>query len=101
MLWPDPAPRYRIAAIRDNLIARISETEREGWLGEIGELKISLARATDKLAQTDRHGSRHPVDLGMPSSSAVRWPSRKTRSASSRRSASIRAVPRKKWGSNP
>jgi hypothetical protein len=33
MLWPDPAQRPRIAEIRDNLIARISEAEREGWLG--------------------------------------------------------------------
>jgi integrase len=66
MLWPDPAQRPRIAAIRDNLIARISEAEREGWLGEIEGLRISLAGAHDKLAQIDRHASRQPVDLGIP-----------------------------------
>ncbi len=50
----DPAQRHRIAEIRDNLTARIAEAEREGWLGEIEGLKISLAGASDKLAQIDR-----------------------------------------------
>jgi hypothetical protein len=67
MLWPDPAQRPRIAEIRDNLTARIAEAEREGWLGEIEGLQISLAGANDKLAQIDRRGSsRQPVDLGFP-----------------------------------
>jgi hypothetical protein len=65
MLWPDPAQRDRLAEIRDNLISRIAEAEREGWLGEVEGLKVSLAGAEDKLAQIDR---RTPslVDLGMP-----------------------------------
>ena len=29
MHWPDPAQRPRITEIRDNLIARIAEAERE------------------------------------------------------------------------
>jgi len=62
---PDPAQRSRIAEIRDNLIARIAEAEREGWLGETEGLKISLAGAEDKLAQIDRR-SRRATDLGMP-----------------------------------
>jgi integrase-like protein len=62
--WPDPAQRTRIAEIRDNLLARIAEAEREGWLGETEGLKISLAGAEDKLAQIDRRS--HTVDLGMP-----------------------------------
>jgi hypothetical protein len=66
MLWPDPAQRPRIAEIRDNLIARISEAEHQGWLGEAEGLKISLAGANDKLAQIDRHASRQPVELGIP-----------------------------------
>ena len=41
--WPDPAQRPRIAEIRDNLIARIAEAEREGWLGETEGLQVSLA----------------------------------------------------------
>lgn len=57
----------RIAEIRDNLIARISEAEREGWLGEIEGLKISLTGANDKLAQVDRRSNTtKPVDLPMP-----------------------------------
>jgi hypothetical protein len=65
MHWPDPAQRHRIAEIRDNLTARIAEAEREGWPGEIEGLKISLAGASDKLAQIDRRsGHDGPVDLG-------------------------------------
>ncbi|WP_406323660.1 hypothetical protein [Streptomyces sp. NBC_01637] len=51
--------------IRDNLLARIAEAEREGWLGEIEGLRISLAGAEDKLAQIDQRGSQ-VIDLGMP-----------------------------------
>ena len=67
MHWPSPDQRHRIAEIRDNLTARIAEAEREGWLGEIEGLKISLAGASDKLAQIDRR-SQAPaaVTLGMP-----------------------------------
>jgi hypothetical protein len=66
MHWPSPAQRPRIAEIRDNLIARISEAERQGWHGEAEGLKISLAGARDKLAQIDRRS--HPADpnIGMP-----------------------------------
>ncbi|MFG1711307.1 tyrosine-type recombinase/integrase [Nonomuraea sp. M3C6] len=63
--WPSPDQRPRIAEIRDNLIARIAEAEREGWLGEAEGLRISLAGAEDKLAQIDRR-SCTSVDLGMP-----------------------------------
>jgi integrase len=66
MHWPDPAQRHRIAEIRDNLIARITEAERQGWLGEAEGLKISLAGAGDKLAQIDRRTNSQPVDLGVP-----------------------------------
>ena len=66
MHWPDPAQRPRIAEIRDNLIARITEAEREGWTGEVEGLQISLAGAEDKLTQIDRRNSRPAVDLGLP-----------------------------------
>jgi hypothetical protein len=68
MLWPDPAQRHRLIEIRDNLLARIAEAEREGWLGEVEGLKISLAGARDKLTQIDqRRPTHHPtVDLGLP-----------------------------------
>jgi Phage integrase family len=64
MHWPDPAQRPRILEIRDNLEARIAEAEREGWLGEVEGLRISLAGANDKITQIDRR--RTPIDLGMP-----------------------------------
>jgi hypothetical protein len=64
MLWSDPAQRDRLVEIRDNLISRIAEAEREGWLGEIEGLQISLAGAEDKLTQIDRRSST--TDLGMP-----------------------------------
>ena len=51
--------------IRDNLVARIAKAEREGWLGEVEGLRVSLAGATDKLAQIDRRGDR-TVELPMP-----------------------------------
>lgn len=66
MLWPDPAQKQRLTEIRDNLAARIAEAEREGWLGEMEGLKISLAGADDKLAQINRR-SGTPAYLGIPS----------------------------------
>lgn len=53
MLWPDPAQCDRLIEIRDNLLARIAEAEREGWLGEVEGLQVSPVGAEDKLAQLD------------------------------------------------
>ena len=66
MLWPDPQQRPRLIQIRDNLIARISEAEHEGWHGEIEGLQISLTGAQDKLAQVDRRPTTTVVNLGIP-----------------------------------
>ena len=70
LLWPDPAQRARLVEIRDNLRARIAEAEREGWLGEVEGLQVSLAGAEDKLAQTDRRRAgtdrSTTADLGLP-----------------------------------
>ncbi|MEU2586623.1 hypothetical protein ABZ612_27390 [Streptomyces avermitilis] len=67
MLWPDPAQRDRLIEIRDNLRARIAEAEREGWLGEVEGLRVSLAGAEDKIAQVDRRRGNHAaVDLSTP-----------------------------------
>lgn len=53
--------------IRDNLVARIEEAEREGWLGEVEGLQVSLAAAQDKLAQLDKPSrSTAPTELGNP-----------------------------------
>jgi len=54
--------------IRDNLVARVDEAQREGWLGEAEGLKVSLGAANAKLAQVDRLAARRTaaVGLGMP-----------------------------------
>ncbi|MFI1035932.1 site-specific integrase [Streptomyces sp. NPDC020951] len=66
-LRPDPEQRHRLVEIRDNLLARIAEAEREGWLGEVEGLRVSLAGAEDKLAQIDRRrGARSTGGETMP-----------------------------------
>lgn len=69
LLRPDPAQRARLVEIRDNLLARIAEAEREGWLGEVEGLQVSLAGAEEKLAQLDNLIARRntTVNVGMPS----------------------------------
>jgi hypothetical protein len=68
LLRPDPAQRGRLEEIRASLHDRIAEAEREGWLGEIEGLKVSLAGTEDKLAQIDTALRRREqaVHLGMP-----------------------------------
>lgn len=68
MLKPDPAQRARLEEIRDNLEARIIEAKREGWLGEIEGLQVSLTGAKGKLGQLDTTNQRRTrnVELGMP-----------------------------------
>lgn len=66
LLRPDPAQRGRLAEIRDNLLDRIAEAEREGWLGELEGLRVSLAGAESKIAQIDSASRRGPVNLGLP-----------------------------------
>jgi integrase len=58
MLWPDPALRPRLVEIAENLTDRVAEAEREGWLGEVEGLQISLAGAHGKLAQIDRRSDK-------------------------------------------
>lgn len=68
LLWPDPKQRHRLADIRDNLIDRIAEATREGWLGEVEGLHVSLAAAQEKLTQIDAQTHRPgPVELPTPS----------------------------------
>lgn len=68
MLRPDREERPRMIEIRDNLVDRIAEAEREGWLGDIEGLQISLQGAKDKIAQIDAMiaRGREAVHLGMP-----------------------------------
>ncbi|MGW0820687.1 integrase [Streptomyces sp. NPDC002845] len=68
LLRPDPPRRTRSEEIRDNLIARIAEAEREGRPGEGEGLQVSLAGAEERLAQLDaRQECRSSKDfLGVP-----------------------------------
>ena len=68
LLRIDPAQRHRLEEIRDNLLARIAEAEREGWAGEAEGLRVSLAAANNKLAQADTAAARRSeaVGLGIP-----------------------------------
>jgi hypothetical protein len=71
MLWPDPTQRERLVEIRDNLTARIAEARREGWLGEVEGLQVSLAGTQDKLAQIDRRARTATVHLGIPTTTTT------------------------------
>jgi integrase len=69
LLRPDPAQHQRLLDVRDNLLTRIEEARREGWLGEVEGLQISLAGARTKLTQLEQMttpGPRQPVQLGIP-----------------------------------
>jgi hypothetical protein len=68
LLRIDPAQRHRLEQIRDNLLARITEAEREGWAGEAGGLRVSLTAANGELAQADLTAARRAetVSLGIP-----------------------------------
>ena len=67
LLRPDPAERDRIVEVRDNLIARIAEARRDGWLGVVEGLEVHLAGAREKLSQLDQITSHRTVtDLGIP-----------------------------------
>lgn len=68
LLRVDPAQRRRLEEIRDNLLARIGEAEREGWLGEAEGLRVSLAAAEAKLTQlSERTRRAETIHLGLPS----------------------------------
>ena len=68
MLRIDPAQRHRLEEIGDNLQARITEAQREGWTGEAEGLKVGLDAANNKIAQADLSAARRAeaIDLGIP-----------------------------------
>ncbi|WP_307841692.1 hypothetical protein [Streptomyces endocoffeicus] len=63
-----PDERPRLEEIRENLHARITEAEREGWLGDVEQLTVSLTATHDKISQIDinERRKRSPVFVGMP-----------------------------------
>lgn len=69
VLVVDFAEMPRLVEIRDNLRDRITEAEREGWLGEVEGLSVSLAAAEEKIAELAARQDRRqsPTFLGIPS----------------------------------
>ncbi|MBC9724410.1 hypothetical protein H8R17_05250 [Streptomyces sp. TRM68367] len=63
-----PGERPRLEEIRENLHARIAEAEREGWLGDVEKLTVSLTATDDKISQIEANERRKssPVFVGMP-----------------------------------
>jgi hypothetical protein len=55
-----------LTEIRDSLIDRIAEAQREGWLGEVEGLEISLAGAEEKLVQLEAALKSAVTHLGLP-----------------------------------
>jgi hypothetical protein len=67
LLRVDSADGPRLEEIRDNVIARLAEAEREGWRGEVEKQQIFLAAAESKLVQLDERARRATtIHLGMP-----------------------------------
>ncbi|MFG2416708.1 tyrosine-type recombinase/integrase [Streptomyces goshikiensis] len=68
VLIVSPAERPRLEEIRKNLNDRIEEAEREGWLGEVEGLRVSLTAAEEKIAQLDarQQHKESAVFLGIP-----------------------------------
>lgn len=66
LLRAEPSQRGRLLEIRDNLLDRIAEAQREGWHGEVEGLEISLAGAEEKLTQLDAALKPSVIHLGLP-----------------------------------
>ncbi|KPC60659.1 hypothetical protein ADL29_28430 [Streptomyces chattanoogensis] len=52
--------------IESDLLARRTRAEQEGWLGEIGDIGLTLTFLRQKGAESQRLARIAPVSLGMP-----------------------------------
>ncbi|WP_326791871.1 hypothetical protein OHA79_05340 [Streptomyces sp. NBC_00841] len=68
VLIVSPKERPGLLEMRRNLMDRIAEAEREGWLGEAEGLSVSLPAAEEEIAQLDAREERQksPIFLGVP-----------------------------------
>ncbi|MFH0180376.1 hypothetical protein ACIA6D_40615 [Streptomyces cacaoi] len=66
LLRLDPAQHGRLVEIQGNLLDLITEAEREGWLGEIEGLRVSLVGAQSRIDQIDSASGGMAINLGMP-----------------------------------
>ncbi|OII46156.1 hypothetical protein BIV02_17975 [Curtobacterium sp. MMLR14_014] len=68
----NPARKDRLVQKKASIERDLETAQRQGWVGEIGILKITLAGAEQKLKQMEAATSRPAsVSLGMP---ALRQP---------------------------
>ncbi|WP_247708373.1 site-specific integrase [Streptomyces sp. C3-3] len=67
IVGPDELPR--LEEVRENLGDRISEAERQGWLGDVEQLSVSRSAAEEKIARIKANEERKkgPTFLGVPS----------------------------------
>ncbi|MFG1664976.1 hypothetical protein [Streptomyces sp. Y7] len=63
--------------IRDNLLDRIAEAEKEGWLGKIEGLRVSLAGAESRIDQIDFAPGSVAINLGMSCKAPANPPRRR------------------------
>lgn len=54
----DQGPRLQI--IRDNLQAQVDEAERNLWLGDVDQLRITIQHADQKAGLLERRAAEHP-----------------------------------------
>ncbi|WP_329419349.1 hypothetical protein OG810_06125 [Streptomyces sp. NBC_01693] len=66
MPWPDPAQRDRLVEIRDNLLARIAEAEREKMVRRDGRASGQSCRSRGEAHPTRPTPTSTVVDLGIP-----------------------------------
>lgn len=75
VLRVDPRQHGRLAEVTRNLADRISEAKRNGWLGEVQGLQVSLTAAQDKLAALNRTIARSTggpaTSLGIPKTKSM------------------------------
>jgi hypothetical protein len=66
MLSINPKMLPRLDEIEDDLQARRSRASREGWLGEVEGIDLTLTFLRQKRGQAKQLTRIAPVDLGIP-----------------------------------
>lgn len=65
MLHIDPRMLPRLRELEDDLVARRSRAVREGWIGEIDGIDLTLRLLREKQFRGGKL-ARHTVEMGMP-----------------------------------
>jgi len=66
MLNINPKMLARLDELEDDLVARRSRAEREGWLGEVEGIELTLTFLRQKRQETQRLARIAPVDVPIP-----------------------------------